>query len=200
MLHVSISDGNGKMGNIKSVSLPAGLTCRTAPCADKCYARKLERIRPNVREAYRRNYQLLLEHPDQYWREVEAAIMVSRFFRFHVAGDIPSPDYLRSMIDVTARNPHCQVLCFTKQYETVNEYLGGGGKLPDNLHMIFSAWAGLQMVNPFFLPEAHVRYRDGTTTAGPDALECPGNCTDCAVTDEGCWTLRKGEQVVFHEH
>ena len=56
------------------------------------------------------------------------------------------------------------------------------------------------MENPNHLPEAHVRYRDGTTTTRDDALECSGNCTECAITDEGCWTLKNGEQVVFNEH
>ena len=200
LLHVSISNGNQKMGDIKSVSLPAGLTCRMAPCQGRCYARRLGEIRPNVREAYRRNYQILLEYPDQYWREVEAAIMLSRFFRFHVSGDIPNPKYLKSMMAVTARHPHCQVLCFTKRYEIVNGYLDSGGQFPGNLHLLFSAWAGLQMVNPYSLPEAHVRYRDGTTTAAHGALECSGNCSECATTDSGCWTLGRGEQVIFNEH
>ncbi|ETD17192.1 hypothetical protein [[Ruminococcus] lactaris] len=56
------------------------------------------------------------------------------------------------------------------------------------------------MENPLSLPEAHVRYRDGTTTARDDAVECAGNCTECAITDGGCWSLQNGEQVVFNEH
>ena len=56
------------------------------------------------------------------------------------------------------------------------------------------------MDNPFQLPEAHVRYKDGTTTARPDAKECGGNCTECACTSGGCWSLHTGEQVVFNEH
>ena len=72
--------------------------------------------------------------------------------------------------------------------------------IPKNLHIIFSAWVGLEMDNPFLLPEAHVRYRDGTTTARSDTVECGGNCTECAVTDGGCWTLGQSEQVVFNEH
>lgn len=33
-----------------------------------------------------------------------------------------------------------------------------------------------------------------------DARECAGNCTECAITDGGCWSLKSGEQVVFNEH
>lgn len=126
--------------------------------------------------------------------------MLSRYFRFHVSGDIPDTTYLWRMVEVAKRNTHCEILCFTKKYELVNKLINTGVKLPDNLHMVFSAWRGLNMENPHALPEAHVRYRDGTTTARDDAKECSGNCVECAVIDEGCWALKQGEQVVFNEH
>lgn len=151
-------------------------------------------------EAYAHNLYILQNDPTVYWREVEAAIMMSRFFRFHVSGDIPDTEYLHDMVDVAWRNQHCQILCFTKKYEMVNDYIAKRGALPQNLHMIFSGWAGLKMVNPFSLPEAHVLYRDGSTTAKPGAVACSGNCSGCALTDGGCWSLGSGEQVVFNEH
>ena len=198
--HVVISSGNSKMGEIKSVSLPAIVTCRNCACSGKCYANKIARLRPNVMNSYINNLRILLDEPERYWREVEAAIMTSRYFRFHVSGDIPDADYLIKMVEVSARNKHCEILCFTKRYEFVNEYISERGDLPDNLHMTFSGWPGLQMVNPFSLPEAHVRFKDGTTTARDDAKECGGNCTECALTDSGCWVLHTDEQVIFNEH
>lgn len=199
-MNVSISMGNEKLGSIWSVSLPSGVACRPCACQKKCYARRLERIRPSVAKAYQRNWEILQSDPDTYWREVEAAIMLSRFFRFHVCGEIPNEAYLRRMVKVAARNEHCQILCFTKKYELVNDYLASGFFLPENLHLLFSAWVGLEVVNPFLLPEAHVLYSDGTTTARADAVKCHGNCAECAITDSGCWTLKPGEQVLFQEH
>ena len=202
---VKFSAGNQKMGAIPSVSLPAKKTCRACACWDKCYAAKLERLRPTVRNAYQNNLDVYREERDVYWREVEGQIMLSRFFRFHVSGDIPDAFYFDRMIGVAARNPHCQILCFTKQYNIVNSVIykqspDGMAHLPDNLHLIFSAWPGLQMDNPHHFPEAHVRFRDGTTTARPDAKACGGNCSECAVTYSGCWKLKGGEQIVFNEH
>lgn len=197
---IKISPGNSKLGAIPSVSLPAVTTCRVCECQKKCYAKRLERLRPSVHKAYQNNLDILMKDPETYWREVEAAIMLSRFFRFHVSGDIPNLEYLQHMVDIAKRNQHCQILCFTKRYEFVNRYLEDGGTFPDNLHMIFSAWVGLDLVNPFSLPVAHVRYRDGSTTASDRAIECGGNCSDCAVTDGGCWSLGNGEEVVFNEH
>ena len=199
-MRVSISRKNSKMGSVPSVSRPAHVTCNGLPCWDKCYAKKLERLRPNVRNAYQRNLDILNEKPMQYWMEVEAAIMGSRFFRFHVSGDIPDGQYLCQMAAIAERNPHCQILCFTKKYELVNVGLDNGFVIPENLHLVFSGWRGLEMPNRYNLPEAHVRYRDGTTTAREDAVTCQGNCFDCAITDSGCWKLKPGEQVVFDEH
>ena len=197
---VKISKGNSKLGAIPSVSLPSIKTCRNCACQEKCYAQKLERLRPAVRNAYQHNLEVWIKDPETYWREVEASIMMSRFFRFHVSGDIPSFKYLVNMVAIAKRQPHCEILCFTKKYNLVNEFIEQGGELPSNLHMIFSGWVGLEMANPFSLPEAHVRYRDGSTTAREDAIECSGNCTECALTEGGCWNLQKGQQVIFNEH
>lgn len=200
-MNVKISNGNAKMGAIPSVSLPAGVTCRSdCECSKKCYAKRLERMRPSVRQAYKHNYDLLNSDPNIYWREIEALIMMSRFFRFHVSGDIPDAAYFEHMVDIARTNTHCEILCFTKKYDIVNSHINIIGKLPKNLHIIFSGWHDIEMVNPYNLPEAHVRYRDGSTTAREDAKLCGGNCTECAITDGGCWTAKHGEQVVFNEH
>ena len=200
MSTISISYSNSKMGNIPSVSLPSVVTCRECECQNKCYARKLERLRPAVRKAYQRNLQTLISDPDTYWREVEASIMMARFFRFHVSGDIPDSEYFDKMVDIAERNQHCQILCFTKKYEIVNNYIADNWGLPDNLHMIYSAWDNLDMDNQYQLPVAYVRFRDGHTAAPENAVDCSGNCSECAKTDGGCWTLKTGEAVVFDEH
>jgi len=220
---VKISPGNSKLGSIPSVSLPSGMTCVSdCECNTKCYARRLERLRPAVKSAYEHNYKVLCEDPETYWREVEASIMMSRFFRFHVSGDIPNIEYIEKMVEVAKRNRHCDILCFTKKYEIVNRYISNtyfnsitGTSIrpqlfnmqmiaeeivPSNLHIILSVWRNFPIQNPYSFPEAHVRYRDGTTTAADNAQECSGNCSECAVTDSGCWTLKLGEQVVFNEH
>lgn len=200
---VKISPGNSKMGAIPSVSLPAGSTCpKNAPCFEKCYARRLEQFRKSVHASYVSNLEVLKSDPGTYWREVEAAVMMNRFFRFHVAGDIPDMDYLEHMVGVARRNPHCEILCFTKKYSLVNAYEADMGKMPvpPNLHLIFSVWRGLPVQNPWKFPEAHVIYKDGTTTALPNAVPCGGNCTECAKTSGGCWSLKRGEQLAIHEH
>lgn len=197
---ISISRGNSKLGEIPSVSLPPIKTCGAVPCSKKCYAERIAVRRRNVKDAWEKNFAALKNDPDTYWREVEASIKMSRFFRFHVGGDIPDAEYLAHMFSVARRNKHCKILCFTKKYEIVNRYLSAGARKPANLLLVFSVWPGLTCNNPFNLPEAHVRLRNGETTAPTGAVECSGNCTACGITDSGCWVLKKGQAVVFNEH
>lgn len=200
-LHVNISRGNRKMGMIPSVSLPAIVTCRKdCSCCKICYAKKLERIYKNVREAYARNLRILVNDPGKYWREVKEAVAKNRFFRFHVSGDIPNYEYFCRMVETAAENPNCQILAFTKRFDFVNRFVKFNGWYPENLHIIFSAWDDIEMDNPYGIPEAHVRFKNGETTAKSCAVECYGNCTECSVAGCGCWTLKKGEQVVFNQH
>jgi hypothetical protein len=69
---VCISNGNRKMGQIPSVSLPPIVTCKNcATCAKKCYAAKLARIYPTVRDSYNRNLEILNEDRDA-WLAINA--------------------------------------------------------------------------------------------------------------------------------
>lgn len=197
---VSVSNGNTKMGPIPSVSLPAGVTCNPkAPCFPDCYAHRLEAFRSVVHDAYMRNYSLYQHHPRIFWFEVEDAVSKSKWFRFHVSGDIPDADYFKHVVKIAERHPGCQILMFTKQYDFVNRYLKKH-EIPENLHVLFSGWKGFKPDNPYNLPEAHVRFRDGTCEAGENAKECGGNCTNCANTGSGCWTLKRGEQLILNQH
>jgi hypothetical protein len=203
-LHVSISRGNSKMGAVPSISLPPVKTCSPEAvkfCGRKCYVKRyVMRRQKTVGAAYERNLYILQNDPEKFWREVNAAIAMTTHFRFGVSGDIPDTAYLMGMFAAAQHNPHCQILCFTKQYKIVNAHLSRFCTLPDNLHIIFSAWKGLPMDNPYNLPEAHVFYRDGTTTAKDGARYCSGNCYECALTEANCWSLKEGEQIIFKEH
>ena len=56
------------------------------------------------------------------------------------------------------------------------------------------------MKNPHNLPEAHVLFKDGYTTAKDGAKYCSMNCYDCAIEGRNCWSLKKHEQILFREH
>jgi hypothetical protein len=116
-------------------------------------------------------------------------------FRWHVAGDILSNDYLRGMCQIAAANPGTHFLAFTKAFDIVNRY-ADRATIPDNLVIVFSAWPEMSFLNPHGHRVAWMQ--DGTETRVPeDAIECPGNCETCGM----CYELeRLGRDVVFHKH
>lgn len=199
IMKITISKGNRKMGEIKSVSLPPIVTCAEhCTCAKKCYAAKMCRLYKNVKESYNRNLEIFNSNPTEYWKQVDDALCTSRFFRFHVSGDIPTYEYLVDMVNTVKNNPHCDVLVFTKRYGFINKALESGMEFPSNLHILFSAWDGMAMENPHNMPIAHVIFKGNEPKANWNI--CTGNCLECAKHGKNCWSLKNGEHVAFHEH
>ena len=198
-LKVSISSGNAKMGGIPSVSLPAGVTCnKNAPCFKECYARRIEYRYKRSKDAYAHNLQVLKENPGAYWLQVKSAATMSKYFRYHVSGDIPDADYLYNMIETAQQLPTTNFLAFTKQYEIINNYLNGGGCIPANLKIIFSNWGAWKCDNPHQLPVCEIIFKND---APADNYKiCGGNCTDCACRGVGCWEIKNGEIIAIYKH
>lgn len=198
-MKVTISKGNSKMGAIPSASLPPITTCAAGcACAKKCYAAKLCRIYPSVKKSYENNLAAYLKNPESYFSQIQQAAAVQRFFRWHVSGDIVSPLYFAGMVGIAAALPKTEFLAFTKRYDIVNDFISDGYRIPENLHLIFSAWPGMDMANPHNLPVAQVIFK-GQEPAD-DWKVCGGNCTKCACRGVGCWELKKGETIAFYEH
>lgn len=195
---ISISAGNAKMGAVPSISLPPVLTCaENCTCAKKCYAARMCRIRKNVREAYNKNLEVLNADPEAFWLQVKVAAMMTRYFRYHVSGDIVNADYLANMCKLAEELKGTTFLAFTKKYELVNEYANAHA-IPENLKLIFSEWPGMTMENPHSFPVAHVIFK-GCEPA-EDWKICGGNCAECACRGVGCWELKQGENIAFYEH
>jgi len=201
---VSISSGNTKMGKVTSVSLLPLLTCHgrcDGTCEDKCYAVKLAILRPSVMKAYARNTAVFLISPVDYFKAVERAMATSRYFRFHVSGDIPNQNksgYLEMIAYLCNKYTTCNVLMFTKQYETVNKFIHDNGSIPKNLHILFSGWTNLKPENPYNLPETTVYVKDEDFR--PEWTACGGNCLDCALHCGGCWDAKSGDTIAFKMH
>ena len=198
-LKVSISKGNVKLGAIPSVSLPACITCNpAAPCFKKCYALRIERRYKQSKAAYQNNLDILKINPGAYWLQVKAAASVTRFFRYHVSGDIPNSEYLYNMVSLAYELPGTTFLAFTKQYNIVNEFLNNGGRYPENLKIIFSNWGNWKCSNPYNLPVCEIILKGNAPEESWKI--CGGNCTDCACRGVGCWELKQGETIAIYEH
>lgn len=108
-------------------------------------------------------------------------------------------NYLLGMIKVANKCKQVKFLCFTKKFDIVNDYVNHGGKIPNNLKIVFSAWhKAFKVDNPFNFPVAYVFFKK--EELNPDipemAIPCGGHCPECLA----CWSLKKGQSVFFNQH
>ena len=198
MTLVQISKGNTKTGRIPAVSLhPSGTCSKALPCWRDCYARKACRYSPEADKTWMRNYKLQAKPAGRiaYFEQISAYVAKHRprFFRWHVAGDIPDKDYLRHMKAIAKRHPGTKFLAFTKRHDLAL------GVLPGNLSIVLSMWVGFGNPNKN-RKQARCWVRDSKDLdhrIPADALECSGNCETCGL----CWELRSiGRDVVINKH
>lgn len=201
---VKISEGNSKVGRIPNLSLIPIKACGACfgnckpPCAKQCYALKAWKQYPDTRAAWTLNYTLARKDLNAFFEGIRVELAKRRklpFFRWHVAGDILSPEYLEGMVYLAELFPETKFLAFTKQYRIVNEYQND---LPPNLTIVFSAWPGLTIENPKRLPVAYMIPENGEEPrVTKRTIRCPGNCESCGM----CWDLpRLKRDVAFNEH
>jgi hypothetical protein len=147
---VSISRGNRKLGAVMNVStVPVQCCPEGVPCADGCYALKAYRLYPATRKAWAKNARIARTNPESYFSQINKRIAANqpRYFRWHVAGDILSIDYLHRMCRIAEQTPQTRFLAFTKAFDIVNRY-ENRKTLPRNLVIIFSAWPRMKIDNP----------------------------------------------------
>lgn len=204
-MQVSISQKNEKMGKIPSVSLPPVVACPHYELCMKneksaCYAVRMYRNkqRKSIGASWDRNYSILLNDRKSYFLQIKAGASLSRFFRWHVSGDIIDTDYLDNMVKIARELKGTTFLAFTKSYEIVNDYLNNHRK-PSNLKLILSLpFDGSEIDNRHNLPTAAVILK-GSEPADNYKI-CGGHCETCACKGVGCWELKKGETIAFYEH
>ena len=205
MKNTKISLTNSKLGGyIPSVNLPAVLTCRAdAPCKKGCYACKGNWLYKNVKESLQNNFDLFVNDSKKYFDDIIEFLnngdVCYKFFRWHSSGDIVNYNYLLGMIRTAQECPQTKFLAFTKKFNLVNMYLNLGHKIPNNLHIVFSAWdKDFVVENPFNMPTTYINFKDKTKNADiPEfAIPCTGSCTSC----KACWSLVAGQSVVFNQH
>lgn len=194
MVHISLK--NTKMGRIPSFAMTPGATC--SACAKEtcykqgCYAAKLYRFRPSVKNAWDENANIATSNLPAFKTFMNAyfdSIAAPRYFRVHVSGDFFSKEYAETWAEIAATHPHTNFLAFTKQWESIR-----GVDFPPNFSLVLSAWPGTEV--PADLRE---KYRvawmdDGKTEIPTDAHRCSGQCDACG----DCWHLKC--DVVFDKH
>lgn len=198
--HVVLSRGNVKIGRVLNVSTAALKTCgNCSGCCFYCYDIKASLQYQNVLNARAKNTVLAITNRDKFFSDIDQAMTrrrTNKYFRFHVAGDIIDNDYFKRMIETAKNHPDFIIWTYTKQYKIVNDYCNKYDKqsIPENLHIMFSEWRGMQLVNPYNFPEFRVVFKGETP---PEGFYCPGNCDVCKQLNRGCLA---GETTYCHEH
>lgn len=194
--HVTVSDGNSKLGAIPNISLMPCRDCgKDVPCArGGCYAVNILRYAPSAKRAWEGNSRTARNNPEAYFTAVRTYLVdnAPTFFRWHVAGDFLNQHYTDEVKAIAREYPEVRFLAFTKRHD-----LSFAGR-PENLTIVFSMWPGWQpnMRRVAHLPKAYMQ--NGSEDRVPkDAIHCPGNCEHCGM----CWNLPKlGKSVVFQKH
>ena len=208
-LTVRFSTGNRKTGAaVPSVSLIPVADCGNCKvCAGGCYDVRNVCFQKSVQVSRAVNSAIYHSNPAAYFAAVRKFVRFARFFRWHVGGDLVNTDYWLQVVAIALETPKCEFLIFTKEFEIINSWLSAGNKIPENLHVIFSDWRGMEMNNPYNLPVSSPVWfdKDGREIErGPHctaaAVWCPGSCEDCAAACGGCWGLKNGETVLFEAH
>ena len=204
-MDIKISTTNSKLGyQIPSISLLPQCSCRKdAPCAHGCYGKKGNFTYKSAQNAQRHNYDCYAQDGDAYFNEIISylndSLISYKYFRWHTVGDIVDEAYFEGMVKVANKCKRVKFLCFTKKFGIVNEYVANGGKIPNNLKIVFSAWhKAFKVDNPFDFPVAYVFFRKKELNPDiPDmAIPCGGHCPECLA----CWNLKKGQSVFFNQH
>lgn len=210
--HPMIMKGNKKTGRqCYTVSLIPIVDCSNCKeCKNNCYDIRNDCIYPDVLESRGINSAIHHADPERYWWEIgkEVEEKAIHQLRINVGGDLKKLDFKLVAKMGETHVGDCEDMFFTKVYSDCNEFITENiSKYPDNfgfprsVHPLYSRWLGMHCDNPYNVPESHVLWPDGITTA-PEfgAYFCKGNCSNCFNFDEGCPRLKAGESVVFNAH
>ena len=192
-LLVTISKGNKKIGRVWNLSTAPAITCgNCSACIRFCYAIRdifkfgYDFLKNCILRSRAKNTAILLFDRSEFFRQIDTFCSSNRkvkIFRWHVSGEILDDDYFYRMCDIAIKHPDWIFWSYTKMFSCVNHYFEKhSGRLPKNLHVMFSRWMQEEIDNPFGMPEFH------TVEEVPAGAEnvCCGNCQFCLDNKTGC--------------
>lgn len=202
---IHISEGNKKVGDIKSFSLPPVISCDPKYCKEcekYCYAKKAYRQYKGTKAAYDDNFDVvqkdLLTFTDSMVKYF-SGVNSPRVFRVHVSGDFFSVPYLLAWVTIAKRAKGSVFYSYTKSFDVFNTFFKMGYRLPKNLVIRLSANADCNYIPCNIsadLPLAFVR-KGVNYDYFDDSFICPAKhktCAECGL----CWKVRKN--VIFDIH
>jgi len=215
-IHIVLQKGNtktkdGKVYHTRTVSLIPIVDCPNCKeCMKDCYDLRNVCFQKYVKNDRARNSALHKANPAEYWRQVEEECKKELdrlpenefiFLRINIGGDLTDEDFefVNNMVE---RNLRLLSQFFTKNDEGINQFMETHGDFNERICKLLSQWEGMECNNPYGIPEAHVLFDDGRTTADFSRPHyfCNGDCNNCMETNSGCKGLKRGEQIILSSH
>lgn len=198
---IRLQQGNDKTGQACwTISLIPIVDCpNCSECSKDCYDIRNDCWMPSVQNDRARNSAVHKVDPKAFWNRVDELVKENfvEQLRINVGGDLADYDF-EYVNQLAKNNKGTDILFFTKNYNGINKYLDDN-KFCKNVSPMMSRWPGMSCNNKHNLPQTHVLFADGTTTA-PEfgATYCGGNCTECHFKKDGCWTTKN--DIIFLAH
>lgn len=167
-----------------------GSTC------NRCYAVKIERIYPAVKQGWTSNLDkaraLIKSGQSDVWAEAMAFQIKRmadktgiRFHRWFAAGDLQHTDMLKAIVQVCLLTSDVMHWLPTREHMMVKRYIANGGTIPDNLTIrVSSTMVGDQPVKADNTSTVHAKHSAPIGSHGCPAYQQGGACGDCRA----CWS------------
>ena len=200
MNKLTISIGNNKIGNTLNFSVTPHLTC-SDNCEFKvkgCYAKRICAFRKNVATCYENNYINTLKSDFVNKFKVTMDCLTSgvkyEFFRWHVAGDVYSQDYLNKIYSICKKYKGIKFFLPTASWD---EGLDFKGK-PSNLVIKNSFGSNIHAEQLNNFKSSYVLKKDDKLLHEKKFMKgkfiCLNDCNKCRQ----CWNEKL--DIIFIKH
>jgi hypothetical protein len=212
------TNGNRKLRNTENTrfiiwNLPAVKTCpfRTAMCEKSCYARKAERIYPQVLPSREQNYTDSLS-PDfvpNMIHTIENELNKKKYtgklcvFRIHESGDFYNSEYTQKWVDIAnhfVNDSRIVFLAYTKSIKYVIWCGFGSDSFPKNFIVRSSIWKDTVFSSRYYTKQFNFPVYTALTEKEMETEKENGrifekcNCDDCANCGK-CWNNQYKEII-----
>lgn len=195
---VSLGEGNPKVGEVLTFSLPSKKTCPGASlwCLKHCYANRYEQRRPNCQAAYLEN--LNLANNIEEFKKVMTGVLprIIPYFRIHVSGDFFSEEYIKAWTEICKAFPQTIFWSYTRSW-TIPELRSALDELKSLPNV--QLFASVDIVMPLPTEDWRIAFTDIDPRA--NGIICntqngeENSCVNCGY----CFRQSKGN-VIFKVH
>jgi hypothetical protein len=169
------------------------------PCY-KCYARKLQKLRPSVDQGWKSNLSKWQQTKPEDWEQAMTFQILryntDGFHRWFDSGDLQSVGMLQSIVNICLMTPNIKHWIPTQERSVVKKFKKLGGIIPDNLIIRISA-SKLNGAMPNGFNNGSQVFTKGNLPKGKEckAITRGNNCGPCRA----CWD-KSVEFISYPKH